>query len=420
MTSGPWLITTAILVSVRIAVINDHVADLVQVEQIITIVYALALILGAPIDIVISRYSSDCLYKQQPEKIAVPLIRSIAVTLLLFCVVGIVWTSMRQIPIELAIPSICLLVIVGSQWILLSAAGGLSSPGTVIRAFLVGAPISIFGAILLSRQGLGPAGYLYGFGCGQVITLAMLMWGTIRSLPAYEDETAKLLPTLLSYRMLPLAAFAANLGIWVDKLVVYLMGDATLAIGYASLAAMAWFTVVPTVAYVYVQVETSFYRRFRGFYGILRKGARLSDLTRAANAIERDAKRILRKTALVQVTVGFVALVAAPHIVSIIGMDAQSVFTFRVLVVGATFQVIATCSTLLLYYFDLRVEALISASTLLFGNTVLTWALFGSSVIPLGTGYAVASALACGFSTLVLRRRLGSLLCDTFQLQPCS
>ena len=75
-------------------------------------------------------------------------------------------------------------------WLLLSAAGGLSSPGIILRAFAVGAPVSVLAASVLCRpEVLGSIGYLYGFGAGQLVTLAMLLYGTQRAL--FDRWTAK-------------------------------------------------------------------------------------------------------------------------------------------------------------------------------------------------------------------------------------
>ena len=416
VTSGPWLITTVVLVAMRIAAIRSGIEGITDVEQIITVVYALALVLGAPIDIAMSRYASDCLYQKRPEAIAAPLRKALAFTIVTFAAVGIIWMTALGVEWQLGLAGTGLLVVVGAQWLMLSAAGGLSSPGTVLRAFGLGGPVSVIAAVALSRSGMGALGYLYGFGAGQVVTLAVLLWGTFAALPRKEDESVSMFKALGGYRMLPLAAFAIHGGIWIDKLVVYLQSGGAAA-QYAALAAFAWFTVVPTFAYVYVQVETGFYQRFRGFFGRLHKGASLGLLSGAAKDIERDAKRILLYSSLLQIAVALVALQAAPHMMSVVGMGASEVGTFRILVVGATFQAIALCATLLLYYFDLRREALIVSVTLLVANAGVTY-MAGAWGLPLGTGYAFACALACALGVGLLRHRLGTLLRDTFQLQP--
>ena len=44
---------------------------------------------------------------------------------------------------------------------------------------------------------------------------------------------------------------------------MYLVKGGDAAAFYAAIAAVAWFSVIPAFAWIYVQVETAFYQRFR-------------------------------------------------------------------------------------------------------------------------------------------------------------
>ena len=104
------------------------------------------------------------------------------------------------------------------------------------------------------------------------MTLALLVRGVARALPAATDESARLLPAFVEYQLLAWSAFAYYVSIWADKVVVYLVTGADAAAFYAAIAAVAWFSVIPAFAWIYVQVETAFYQRFRSFYAELEGG----------------------------------------------------------------------------------------------------------------------------------------------------
>ena len=90
---------------------------------------------------------------------------------------------------------------------------------------------------------------------------------------------------------------------------------------------------------------------------------------------------------------------------------------FRLAVVGAALQVITLLEILLLYYFDLRRDAFLMSAALFFaeaGFTLACWALGWPAAI----GYTAACALTSAVGVVLVRRRLGTLLVDTFQSQP--
>ena len=134
------------------------------------------------------------------------------------------------------------------------------------------------------------------------------------------------------------------------------MGHTAAAL-YAAVSALAWFSVIPAFGWIYVQIETVFYRRFRAFYDDLEGGAPLRQLRARADSITAETARILRGAGLVQAAVTLVALVAAPLLMRLAGLSSVAVLPFRLAVVGAALQVITLLEILVLYYFDLRRDA---------------------------------------------------------------
>ena len=61
VTSAPWLLTTAVLTSLRL-VSRHATGDFVGVERFLTVVYAVTVVLSAPVHVVVSRYTADRLY----------------------------------------------------------------------------------------------------------------------------------------------------------------------------------------------------------------------------------------------------------------------------------------------------------------------------------------------------------------------
>jgi uncharacterized membrane protein len=143
----------------------------------------------------------------------------------------------------------------------------------------------------------------------------------------------------------------------------------------------------------------------------------VSALRTEAALVTNEARRILRGAVLVQASVLAVTFLAAPVLMHIASLPRSCVYPFRLAATGASLQLISLLEILLLYYFDLREEALVVSLTLFVGEVVLVggcWVLRASPT----AGYALACGLAAVVGFLLVRARLATLLVDTFQQQP--
>jgi uncharacterized membrane protein len=321
-------------------------------------------------------------------------------------------------PLALALVGAPLTAVIGAQWLMLSVGGGMMSPVVLLRAFGVGAPLSLVAALVVERMApAGGAGYLFGFAAGQLITLGLLVRGVARALPPGADESARLWPAFVEYKLLALSAFSYYISIWADKIVVYLVKGGDAAAFYAAIAAVAWFSVIPAFAWIYVQIETTFYQRFRSFYAELEAGAPLRELKQHAELISVEAKHILRGAAAVQVAATALVIAAAPRIVAIVSLSPDAIPLFRLAALGAGLQVFSLLEVLLLTYFDLRRDALTICGCLLVGVTALT-AICSAIGWPPVIGHLIGCAISSLLGLVLVRRRLQTLVLDTFQSQP--
>jgi polysaccharide biosynthesis protein PelG len=421
VTSAPWLFTTVALVAMHLLA-RDHAGegDFPGVERIVTVIYAVTLVLSAPVHVVLSRYTADRLYERRPAAIAASLRCALAATMLGFLVVGLLTMMGFAAPPALACAVPLLAVLVGGQWLLLGVGGGLCSPAVVLRAFGAGTVVSIAGSLALERVAdLGARGFLYGFAAGQAVTMMGMLIGVLRALPQTDDvdPSTRLWPAFREYRLLAAAAFLFQLSVWADKLVIWLLAGRAQAMIYASTAALVWFSVIPAFAWIYVEVETAFYRKFRAFYAALEGGAGLGELEIGAAELHREIIRVLRGAAAIQILITALALAASGRLVAAIGLPPEAVMPFRLCALGAAPQVVTLLGMLLLYYFDLRHDAFLVATTQLTACATVTagaWALG----MPAGVGFVAASVLSAAIVVRLVSHRLQNLVIDTFQSQP--
>jgi uncharacterized membrane protein len=421
VTCAPWLLTTAVLVTLRTLARGSEVgAELGQIELLITLAYAVTLVLSAPIHVVVSRYAADRLYEKRLDLVTEPLRKTLTVTLIVFLAIGAVLAALCSPSFALALPAALLTAIVAGQWLLLSVGGGMSSPTGVLGAFATGAVVSVLAAAGLEKAaGLGARGYLFGFTFGQAVALAAMLMRILRDLPAQESASppGALRTAFRDYRVLAASALFVHLAVWIDKICTWLLRDSDAASALASASALAWFSVIPAFAWIYVQVETSFFRVFRRYYGGLETGAVLADLQDGAEKIRNEASRLMRGAATIQVIGLALAALAAPQLVALVGLPAEAVLLVRLSLVAASFQILGLLGLLLLYYLDLRREALIAAMLQLIGIGVASTIALELDASP-AVGAAVGSIVPAIASLALVRRALSNLVPDTFQSQP--
>ena len=397
----PWVLTTAVLVSLP-AIIGRGMADPATAGTVVNVAYAVALFVAGPVQIVISRYAADRLYEGRLQAIAAPFCRGLAATFLLCAVPAALTLLALGLPLRAALWGAALSATVGAQWTALSVGNGLCSPALVLGAVGAGSALSfLLAALLVAVAKLGVPGYLFGLISGQTLTLVILLVGIFRSLPGEADERAALLPAFREYAALAGAGLAFNASLYVDKLIAWcLVGGETAAL-HAGASTIAWFSTIPCLAWIFVEVETTFHRRFRRFYQALEGGASLDELRRYVRALVDEATRLLRGAASVQAGVtGFLQLAADPS-ARWLGLPHDAILPYRLLLVGAGAQALGLLGLILLYYFDLRREAFLSAAGLLVGITVFTAAASGSGLPP-----SVGTALGCSLGAVLTWRRV--------------
>lgn len=420
VTSAPWLLTTAVLVTLRVLARGHVAGEFARIEHLITVIYAVTLILSAPLHVVVSRFAADRLYERHLDQIAAPLRRALTFTLGGFLVVGILTMLVLQPPLGLAITGALLTAVVAAQWLLLSVGGGMSSPGGVLGSFAAGAAISILAAIGLERAtGLGARGYLIGFTLGQTVALVGMLLQILRSLPSEESAVPRgaLRGALREYKLLAISAVAVQAAVWIDKMIVWALQGSQHVSALSSATALAWFAVIPAFAWIYLGVETSFYRAFRHYYRGIETGAALAALEASAKAVRAEASRLIRGAASVQLVVMVLAMLAAPHIIAALGLPASTTLSLRLSLGAASFQVLTLLGLLLLYYLDLRREAVQVAILELIAIGTAT-ALAVAVGAPAALGAALGSIAPAAYALFVVRRAVSLLVADTFQSQP--
>jgi len=413
----PWVLTTGVIVSFQVMA-RGRLGELGSVNMVVQAVFAVALLVTGPLQIIVSRHAADRVYERMLGGIAAPFRRALVVAMLGTALAAAPVLAALHVPPRLFGAGAILGAVVGAQWTTFAVGSGLCSPAFVLGSVGAGGIFSLAAAWGLAiGAGLGGFGYLAGLAAGQLMTLCMLLCSISRALPDQSDEAERLLPAFREYVALGGAALAYNVSLFADALVAWRFGGSESAALHATASAVAWFSVIPTLAWMYVEVETSFARRVHGFCRALEGGATLDELRASVKVLSRESTRLLRGALCVQSGVTLALALAARPWLRLLGLPSSAVLSFRVLLVAAGMQAIALLGLILLYYFDRRTDALLAALSLLFAKAALTAAACAAALPP-ALGAATACAACAAVTWRLVGRGLGALLRDALLGQP--
>jgi uncharacterized membrane protein len=413
----PWALTTAVLVALPI-LLGRNTAGYDAAETVVTIAYSVALLVDGPFQVAIARHTADRLYEGSFHAIAGPLCRGLALVSLLGACAAACTLLLLGLPAASVLSGGALAASAAAQWTALSVGNGLCSPARVLGSVGAGAAAGLtLAPVGLALFGHGVPGYLFALVTGQGLTLAFLSSGILKALPEGNDEGAALLPAFREYAFLAAAGFAFNASLWVDKILTRLLAPPEAREIHASVSTLAWLSTIPCLAWIFVEVETTFHRRFRAFFAMLEGGAPLADLRYGVRGLERECLRLLRGAVEVQAGVTLFMQAAAGACLAWLDLPASALLPFRLLLLGAGLQALALLALILLYYFDLRRDAFFAAAGLFAAVAIGTTAA-SCAGFPPGGGMALGLAAGTAHAWLRVRRGVRAVLHRTLLGQP--
>ena len=412
----PWALTTAVLVSLPIF-LGRGAIGLAEVETVVMVAYSVALLVDGPFQVVIARHTADRLYEGRLAAITAPLCRGLGIVSFLAAGgAGAVLLGLGMPPTS-ALCGAVLAATAGALWTALSVGNGLSTPSVVLGAVGAGAAFGVLLApVSVALLGPGVPAYLAALVAGQALSLCGLLVGILRALPEEVDDEAALFAAFREYAPLAAAGFAFNASLWVDKLLARTLAGRVSEV-HAAASTLAWLSAIPCLAWIFVEVETTFHRRFHDFFARLEGGATLADLRLGIGGLEREVRRLLRGALEVQGGVTLLVEAAAAPCAAWLGLSPEALLHFRLLVLGAGLQALALLGLILLYYFDLRRQAFRAAAALL-GGVASGTAAAALAGLPPAVGTTLGCAAGTAFIWVMVVRGVKRLLPNTFLHQP--
>jgi uncharacterized membrane protein len=423
--SGPWLIS--IMALGLLWIFSPPVMNIGLLKQFrVTVVYTFcfSLISTGFILLLLTRFLSDRLYLKERNTF-MPNYVGIMVLLVGFqALTAGLFYGLSDLDIGYKMIGIMLYVTISCIWLTMVFLSASRNFESIAIAFIIGCFLSF----VLARS-LGATyllnGYLLGFTMGQFAILLILIYQVFRNFDSDLPISFNFLRYYRKYFSLALIGLFYNVGIWIDKVIFWFSKEGDHITGlfysqfpYDSCMFLAFLTIVPSLAYFLVDVEVTFYDKYKSFYGSIVSKADYGTIHKRKNEMTRSLGESMLRLMLTQAFITALFIFFAPTIAKLIGIGGEYSALVRVAGLGAFFHVLFLISMIIILYFDLRGVVVFTSLLFMSSNALFTIMSIRYGPEYWGWGYVSAAFLCFVVSVIILINRLSNLEYITFTRQP--
>jgi len=424
ISSGPWLMTILTLTLLNLLAPRFGVnAGIEMFRALVTYAFAFSLVLVGTGQMAVTRRVADLLYAHRYNRVLPAFTASMLVTGGLAFAIASIFCAVAGFEPALSLVAVSLFMIVSMTWLALTWLSVAREYDMVLRAYVYGTLVSV-GGIVFCAITSDTVAVLAAYTAGQAFTLMVLTRTIVRGMEADGKRDFTVFRALLTFPRLVGVGLFYNLAIWVDKMIFWFRDG----VGphemvqfhplYDTCCFLAYLTVVPALAVNLVRLETSFYEKYREYYGAILAGTPLAYIedkrTRMFETLQESTIRLLR----VQGAITVLLIIFAPYFIDWLELPLAAIRIFRLACLGAFFHVMLLITILMQMYFDLRKQAMGTSLFFLLLNGGMAWWSVSTGPSTYGVGYAAASFVSLLLGYSLLHRSLEKLDYLTFTGQP--
>jgi polysaccharide biosynthesis protein PelG len=420
--AGPWLLTILTLSGIGwIAARRGSDPGLERFRLVVAYNFAFSLVITAPIIMAATRYLADAIYRHELQLVSGLLCTCFAFTypLLALCA-GLFYVYATPLPEILDLQASINFLLLGGIWICTVFISALRDYRAVSAAFLAGGVCSVLLVGILPPKGDG-GDLLLAFNIGGSVILAILLTAIFKEYPDMVRWPRGFSRYLLKHWQLMAGALAYQLGIWVDKWIMWCAPERLRTVdgfltypGYENAMFYALLTAIPALAMFIISSETRFFEYYHRFYSGIRKHATLElieqDHQALLNAMYIGAGPLL----LIQSAISTVVILEAPWLFEVLGLKFLELGIFRIGVLAALFLTLTLILTIYLTYFDCVRELLLVQLCLGVCNVVFSWLTLKLGFAYYGYGFFLACVVTFLLAAHLTYRYLQDLPYHTF------
>lgn len=379
--TGPWLLTI-LITNLVLCLAADYVnsGDLQLFRLIIIYNFAFSLVLGSPINIVITRYVSDLVHEKDLTPIPSILVGGLIILgLIIMIPMACLYIIYFQLAPEIAALAVANCFLTGAIWLSGVFLSAVKDYSAVTIAYLAGVVVVALVSTFFAQH-FGINGALIAFGLGFSIILAVLLVKILSEYRFKFQNPLVFLRGFVEYWDLALGAVFFSAAIWVDKWIMWFSPEAEISPNgflsytpYDNAMFLANLSLVPLLAVFLFSVETGFFEHYLCFYRDIRQHGSLDQIEKNHRSLISVIIKDTRNLIVIQGSIAILAVLLAPKIYEVVGAGFLGIGIFRFGIMGSTFLAFIMFASILLYYFDARKQALFITAVFLLSNTLFSY-----------------------------------------------
>ncbi|RSK28321.1 hypothetical protein EJF36_16430 [Bacillus sp. HMF5848] len=412
VTSGPWLIIILALsltqrIIGNISVFPDETKELLTIS--LSYCFIFSQLIFSVQHLTLTRYLADQLYELKYERVIPSYVGLTKTSLLLAVVLVAFFMMVAKLPVYLELIIVAFFMIMLLIWNTFMFITALKDYKIVSIAFLIGGTIIVIGEFLVVFFSditsysvfLATSIFYIPFIVGMMVTLAILFVVLVRTFSYKGDERGLDYLTYIDYY--PKFVIIGTLytaGLWIANFVIWFGEGASelydffiFNMTYDVPVFWSYLSIVPTLMFFVISVETRFYERYRSFYGYINEGGSLQQIQRSKERMIQVLKEEILRLLRNQGVVTFMCIIAASWIASLLQAGPEFVAIFRLTLIGAYFNAMILVLQLLLLYFEDLKGAMITSIVFFVSILVLSIVLLPLGIKGYGLSFSIGSIL---------------------------
>ncbi len=393
--------------------------------------FVFSLILTGGLSMVLSRYVSDKIYKEEYGDIFPSLKGALTVCLAIAGPLGIAFFWRRPLSLPFRVSAYLLFVELCVIWIQAVYVSALRDHTRLLRGFFMGIAVAAAMTRVLAPRAKDVAAVLLSIDVGFLFVIAFFASGVKARYRSSGRSGGGSYFGFLRYLDRHPALFLCGLlqavGLYVHNFIIWGGADGLVMADTFAMAPLfdvpafwAFLSVLPTMVAFVVFSETTFFEKYKVYYDDICRGSTWEEITRSKEEMLYVLGKNLRFLIGLQLVAAFVSFALGSAFLPQAGVGANSLRIFSIVVVGdVAFIIMYVCLTMLLYFDDQK-GALTGAFIFAASNAAITGVLAGLGERYYGLGFAVAAFL--GFASAMFRLKILMANIDyfTFCSQPVS